>query len=130
MDVRGQRPAARWQLFVGFVAIAAVVIIGRQLVSFDTDEPPVELAAPNEVYDPVKAGEPLPSGFRQVVDRDQILPIYEPVFTSASQVDWPSDMLVIGVAGSDEAKAYPVAQLNRREMVVDSLEGIPILVTW
>jgi hypothetical protein len=130
MDVQGQRPAARRLLFAGFVAIAVIVVLGRQLVSFESDERPVELAAPNEVYDPVKAGEPLPSGFRQVVDRDQILPVYEPVFTSASQVDWPSDMLVIGVAGSKEAKAYPVAQLNRREMVIDSLEGIPILVTW
>jgi hypothetical protein len=37
---------------------------------------------------------------------------------------------VIGVAGTNSAKAYPVTHLNQREMVVDSLEGIPILVTW
>ena len=34
------------------------------------------------------------------------------------------------LAGETEAKAYPVTHLNSREMVIDSLEGIPILVTW
>ena len=110
--------------------MATIAVIGRHVAWGGSDERLGEPAIPAEVYDPVKAGEPLPSGFRQVVDRDQILPIYQPTFTSAGEVDWPADMLVIGVAGSKEAKAYPVAQLNRREMVVDSLEGIPILVTW
>ena len=88
------------------------------------------LADPNEVYDPVAAGEDLPSGFRQLLRRDSILPVYDPVFTSAGQVDWPADGLVIGVAGSETAKAYPVTHLNSREMVIDSLDGIPILVSW
>jgi hypothetical protein len=81
-------------------------------------------------YDPVTAGEELPAGYRQLLDRDQIAPIYEPTFTTPDAVDWPGDMLVIGVAGADTAKAYPVTHLNQREMVIDSLEGIPILVTW
>lgn len=85
---------------------------------------------PTEVYDPVRAGEFAPPGFRQLLDRDQILPAYDPVFTSAGLVDWPAGMLVIGVSGEQTAKAYPVAHLNQREMVIDSLEGIPLLVTW
>jgi hypothetical protein len=88
------------------------------------------LADPGEVYNPVKAGETLPSGYRQLLGRDSILPVYDPVFTSAGQVDWPADSLVIGVAGAETAKAYPVTHLNSREMVIDSLDGIPILVTW
>jgi hypothetical protein len=88
------------------------------------------LADPNDVYDPVKAGEATPSGYRQLLRRDSILPVYDPQFTSADQVDWPSDSLVIGVAGAETAKAYPVTHLNSREMVIDSLDGIPILVSW
>ena len=96
-----------------------------------TAEPPaVTRADPFATYDPVRAGETLPDGYRQLLARDQIAPIYDPVFTSPSQVDWPGDMLVIGIAGESEAKAYPVTHLNQREMVIDSLEGIPVLVTW
>lgn len=105
-------------------------MIGGRLVNDDAADRPLELVAPYEVYDPVRAGESIPSGFRQLLDRDQILPVYEPVFTGPNQVDWPNEMLVIGIAGTDEAKAYPVTHLNRREMVIDSLEGIPVLVTW
>jgi hypothetical protein len=88
------------------------------------------LANPDEVYNPVAAGETLPRGYRQLLGRDQILPVYDPEFTMPGKVDWPSDSLVIGVAGSETAKAYPVTHLNSREMVIDSLDGIPILVTW
>lgn len=130
MNARPPRLPAGSLLLVGFVAIAAIVVLGRQAATSQPEERPAGLVAPYDVYDPVKAGEPLPSGFRQLLDRDQILPVYEPVFVSSSQVEWPDDMLVIGVAGEDEAKAYSVPHLNRREMVVDSLEGIPILVTW
>ena len=90
----------------------------------------IDLADPDITYDPVRAGDPLPEGYRQLLDRDQIAPVYEPVFTAPDAVDWPGDSLVIGVAGVATAKAYPVTHLNQREMVIDSLEGIPILVTW
>jgi len=85
---------------------------------------------PSNVYDPVRAGESLPLGYRQLLDRDQILPVYDPIFTSASMVDWPAEMLVIGVSGEETSKAYPVTHLNQREMVIDSIDGIPLLVTW
>ena len=88
------------------------------------------LADPGEVYNPVSAGEELPSGYRQLLGRDSILPVYDPVFVSPAEIGWSSESLVIGVAGDATAKAYPVNHLNRREMVIDSLDGIPILVTW
>ena len=72
----------------------------------------------------------MPSGYRQVLGRDVIAPIYEPTFVPAADSPWDDDTLVIGVAIDGEAKAYPVSLLNRREMVIDSLAGIPILVTW
>jgi hypothetical protein len=115
---------------VAVVAVAAAAIVGPLRQRPIPTATPVVPVDPDSVYDPVKAGEDLPEGYRQGLERDQIVPVYAPVFTAASEVDWPSDMLVIGVAGTNSAKAYPVTHLNQREMVVDSLEGIPILVTW
>ena len=39
-------------------------------------------------YDPVACGEPTPAGFRQPLDRDDILPVYDPRFVGADGVDW------------------------------------------
>ena len=91
---------------------------------------PGERVAAADAYNPVMEGEKLPSGFRQLLPRDAIEPIYEPRFVAAHQVPWDNDTQVIGVVGGDEAKAYPVSYLNQREMVIDSVAGIPILVTW
>jgi hypothetical protein len=87
-------------------------------------------ADPSDVYNPVTAGETLPDGFRQLLPRDAIKPVYQPEFTSASLVRWPGATQVIGISSGEEAKAYPVSFLNRREMVVDAINGIPVLVTW
>jgi hypothetical protein len=81
-------------------------------------------------YDPVSEGEPLPEGYRPLLPRDAIRPVYEPTFVAATAVDWTDRTLVIGVEIDGEARAYPVSYLNHREMVIDRLSGIPILVTW
>ena len=86
--------------------------------------------APHEVYNPVAAGESLPAGFRQLLPRDGIQPIYDPQFTSPSELEWPPETQVIGVSAEGEAKAYPVSFLDRHEMVNDFIAGDPILVTW
>lgn len=83
-----------------------------------------------DVYDPVRAGEELPGGFRQLLARDAIKPVYDPLFVPGSEADWPDDELVIGVDLDGEARAYPVGFLNRREIVVDMHRGIPTFVTW
>jgi hypothetical protein len=97
--------------------------------SFDPVEAGVRVG-PRDVYNPVTAGESLPDGFRQLLPRDGIQPIYDPRFTDAGGVDWPPATQVIGVAADGEAKAYPVSFLNRHEMVDDFIAGEPILVTW
>ena len=122
-------------LAVLVTAVAAVLMRAPSqtdgpLAQTPTPDITVVRSHPGDVYDPVKAGEPTPPGYRQLLDRDQILPVYDPVFTSASLVDWPAGMLVIGIAGEETAKAYPVTHLNQREMVIDSLEGTPLLVSW
>lgn len=85
---------------------------------------------PLSVYDPVRAGEEPPRTYRQLLRRDQIEPVYDPTFTDAAGVDWPDEMLVIGVEGVVTAKAYPVTHLNSHEMVIDEIDGDPILVSW
>jgi hypothetical protein len=85
---------------------------------------------PRDAYNPVLAGEPLPDGFRQLLPRDAIKPVYDPEFVSADRTAWPGATDVIGVRLGDEAKAYPVSFLQGRELVIDELDGIPILVSW
>lgn len=85
---------------------------------------------PGSVFDPTAAGEALPDGYRQLLRRDDIAPEYDPRFTSADAVDWPGESLVIGLEGSETTKAYPVTFLNQREMVIDDLDGLPVLVSW
>ena len=117
------------------LSLGAVVLIGLTAWAFSPTTPstfaePGVLVAARDAYNPVTAGERLPDGFRQLLPRDGIQPIYDPQFTSASGVDWPDETQVIGVAAGEEAKAYPVSFLSRHEMVDDFIAGDPILVTW
>ena len=82
------------------------------------------------IYDPARAGEGLPNGFRQLLPRDAILPIYDPQFVAASESGWPDDALVVGLEIDGDARAYPVSFLNRREIVNDHVGKTPVLVTW
>ena len=66
----------------------------------------------------------------QLLARDAIFPIYDPEFAPAAEAPYADDELVIGVALNGEAKAYAIGPLNGREMVNDTLGGVPILVTW
>jgi hypothetical protein len=68
--------------------------------------------------------------WNQLLARDAILPIYEPEFVSAQDAPYDDDELVIGVELNGEARAYAIGPLNSREMVNDTVGGIPILVTW
>ena len=117
----------------GTVAIVVVVGLGASIQSEQTSDTSVaarERLIPSDVYDPVRAGEEPPRGFRQLLGRDQIAPVYDPAYVAPDEVDWPAASLVLGVAGTKTAKAYPITHLNQREMVIDSLDGTPILASW
>jgi len=122
-----------------FAALVAVVLVSVALLVAspvsqeqrpDATSSLGPLPNPDEVYNPVVAGERLPVGFRQLLPRDAILPVYEPQFVPAAESGWTDDSLVIGLDLDGQSRAYPVGFLNRREMVIDSVAGIPVLVTW
>jgi hypothetical protein len=66
----------------------------------------------------------------QLLTRDAIFPIYEPEFSTAGNAPYDDEELVIGVEINGEAKAYAIGPLNGREMVNDTVGGVPVLVTW
>ena len=66
----------------------------------------------------------------QVLETDEIEPIYDPIFEKAGRTRLGDEQLVMGVAIGGEAKAYPVSLLQFREMVNDEVGGTPVLVTW
>jgi len=68
--------------------------------------------------------------YRQLLPRDAIAPVYDAQFISAESAALRPDELVIGVEINGESKAYPVGPLNYREMVNDTVGGVPVLVTW
>lgn len=116
------------------IVVGALLLLGATFWAFSEPAAPSFSEGvrvdPSDAYNPVTAGEALPDGFRQLLPRDAIAPIYDPVFVGANSVNWSADTQVIGVAGGNEAKAYPVSFLNGREMVIDEIGGGPILVTW
>ncbi len=111
---------------IGFIAVLGVMVV----VGSRSDPLATSASAVGELYDPVEAGEPTPPGYRALLRRDAIEPVYDPTFLPAGEVDWSGGTLVLGVAAESESKAYPVPFLNFREMVIDELEGEPILVSW
>lgn len=122
---RGMRQIAMAVSLVALVAVTVWLVPDQRGPRFTPVRP-----IPVDVYNPVTAGEELPDGFRQLLPRDAIFPIYEPTFTAAADARWDDEIEVIGVSSDGESKAYPVSILNRREMVIDFIAGDPILVTW
>ena len=117
------------------VLVAGLGLVALTVWAFSEDTTPEFNDAgvrvdPGDVYNPVVAGEPLPPGFRQLLPRDAIRPVYDPQFLEADAIGWTDDTDVIGVVLGDEAKAYPVDFLNGRELVVDEIDQEPILVSW
>lgn len=75
------------------------------------------------------------SGFGvQVVPRDAFPVFDNPKMLSAAEADargliFDRDM-VIGVARGGEAKAYPIAIMGIHELGNDTIDGVPIAVSW
>jgi hypothetical protein len=112
-----------------------VLLVAASAWAFTEDtapftNPPAVRVSPGDAYNPVAAGEALPDGFRQLLPRDAILPVYNPTFVPGNQIGWPAATDVIGIERGGVAKAYPVSFLNGRELVDDEIDGVSIVVTW
>lgn len=68
--------------------------------------------------------------WRQLLGLDDIFPVYEPEFDSADEAPLNDDELVLGISFEGQSKAYPITVMRFREIAIDELAGIPILVTW
>jgi len=63
--------------------------------------------------------------------KDGIPALMNPKFVSADEVDFLSDEdRILGIQGQTQAKAYPLAILNWHELVNDTLEGKPVLISY
>lgn len=108
------------------VTIVSFALITRPAV----DRRGAPRGSADSLYDPIAAGEDPPPGYRALLPRDAIAPVYEPSFVPGRSIDWSDETLVLGVSIAGDARAYPISFLNFREMVIDEVGGSPILVSW
>jgi hypothetical protein len=70
----------------------------------------------------------------QVVERDAFPVFDNPKLVPAAETEARGLVLardmVIGIARGREAKAYPIAIMGVHELGNDTIDGIPIAVTW
>ena len=63
--------------------------------------------------------------------KDGIPALLDPKFLSANEVDFLSSQdRVLGIQGTQQAKAYPITILNWHEIVNDTLDGTPVVITY
>ncbi len=116
----GASVISRVRVARALVGLAAASLVGWLAFSLFVGRPPEGPHRPPEGL----------AGFRQLLPRDAILPVYRPRFVPAARAGLRPDELVIGVEIAGEARAYPVGYLNFREMVNDRIGPVPFLVTW
>jgi hypothetical protein len=105
----------RRSLTVGLLAVPALVACS----SAPYREMPSRMVDGDPMYD--------------VLPRDAIPSIDEPVFVSAEEAAafMADDEPILGVVGANgEARAYSAWHLDAHEIVNDTLDGRPIMVTW
>ena len=130
---------SRVRVWTAISLIALFVIACGSESSPNNPPPPVDssiTSVPLEdvIFDLFDGGYvPFPEASPSLVEelRDAIVPIYEPVYGQAEEGNWlPDRELVIGYVGNKQAYAYPVRMLNFHELVADTIDGIPLLVTY
>ena len=126
-------------LLVAVVALAACGGGSDKPDTSDGQVPDVDLGLADVglddvVFDTFDGGfVPLSEASASLIERlrDAIAPIYDPVYGAADELSWLEDKdLVLGYEAGGQAYAYPLKILNFRELVNDTIEGVPILVTY
>ena len=115
-----------------------IVVIGLGVIALLTQIPgtPVwRLLNPTitvTVASPGEAAEPTELKIVSVLARDAIDAILDPTFVSGDEAEAQvaATSRVIGVSINGDHRAYSTAQLSSREVVNDTVGGVPIVVTW
>jgi hypothetical protein len=86
-----------------------------------------------DTFQPVDRAVPLSEAAPDLIKRlrDAIPPIHNPKYELATEATWLGDQdVVIGYAAGDQAWAYPLRILNFHEIVNDTLNGDPVLISY
>lgn len=111
-----------WLLLFGLVVSACAGGSGQAITAN---------AFPPGLFDPTEEIDvELPEGYFLSWGRDRIAPVYEPTYVGRDGVDWPDDEVVIGINIDGQQRAFPVGFMSNRELVIDQIDDIPLLVTW
>lgn len=109
------------RMFFGWMAIILIGLIAGLLVVATTSR---NLTAANDSA-PIGYQAVPRDGF-PVFDHPTMLPAAD---AEAKRLIFDRDM-VIGVARGREAKAYPITIMGVHELGNDTIDGVPIAVTW
>jgi carotenoid cleavage dioxygenase-like enzyme len=74
--------------------------------------------------------EDTPQGVQQLLPRNAIASVDDPVFVPTAEASMPDDAWILGVVVGNEARAYSLNLLNRHEIVNDEAAGIPFAAVW
>lgn len=130
---RHRSRAARRLLYVAIWALATSPIFACSASSSPPETPDGQFVGSyEEVIDLPSPAIPgfSDADFVQLLRPDDIPPIYHPEFVPADAANLPDDELVIGLVIDDDARAYPAGILFTREIINDTVAGVPVLVSW
>jgi hypothetical protein len=86
-----------------------------------------------DTFQPVNRAVPLSQAPPELIEQllDAIPPIHKPKYEPAAGATWLDDEdVVIGYVAGDRAWAYPLRILNFHEIVNDTLNGEPVLISY
>ena len=105
---------------------AAPTATPSPVLHFDT-----EFTDPFEILNPLNDGRAVDlDEYLRNTAPDSIAPVYTPEYIAPNDAPLTVDELVMGVEINGESRAFPVGLMRNREMVNDTIGGVPVLVSW
>ena len=89
-----------------------------------------DFSAPFDLLNPTGQKIVDPRAYRKLIARDVIVPVYEPRYVGPEEANLVDQELVMGVEVNGESKAFPIGLIRNREIVNDTIGGVPLLITW
>lgn len=119
-----------WLIFtVAVTALGLFVFMGGPAWFQNLLRPRETVVLPSDPDDPGTPGRELT--IVTLLGRDGIPAIFDPLFRSPAETDnYRSDELVLGISINGDNRAYSIPFLSGREIVNDTVGGVPVAVTW